>query len=148
MPEKDLYQVSLKLILKNDQGEILILKSLDDNGVFSGFYDLPGGRIDDNEFNIDFTDILKREVAEEIGEVKVSIVNKPVALGRAQSHRLNSRGTYSRVLYVFFEADYHAGDITISEEHLAYKWIKLDDVKIEDYFVSGILEGIKMYLDL
>ena len=143
MPEKDFYQVSLKLILKNSQDQILVLKAV---GSKAGHYDLPGGRIDDNEFNINLLEIIKREVAEEIGDVKVSIIDKPVALGRAQSNKFNDKEVPIRVLYVFFEADYHSGDIVISDEHTDYKWINLKNIKLEDYFVSGILEGIKMYL--
>jgi len=142
MTEKALYQISLKLIIKNEKGEILVLKALDDNFIYSGFYDLPGGRIDDNEFSIGFIDILKRELAEEVGDVKVVIYNKPVALSKALLGRVNK----FRVIYIFFEADYEGGVVTISEEHTAYKWVKLEDIKLEDYFVSGILEGLKRYL--
>lgn len=142
MSEKDFYQISLKLILKNDKGEVLILKAPEDKNTFAGFYDLPGGRIDDNEFGVDFLEIIKREVAEEIGDVKVSISTKPVALGRATSQKINK----IRVLYIFFDAKYQDGDILISKEHIGYKWVDLRKIKLEDYFTSGILEGLKMYL--
>ena len=39
--ENDFYQVSLKAILKNEKGEVLVLGGLD-GGSFEGFYDLPG----------------------------------------------------------------------------------------------------------
>ena len=59
--EKDFYQISLKLLLKNDVNEILALKAVD-SGRFAGFYDLPGGRIDVDEFRTDFGEILAREI--------------------------------------------------------------------------------------
>jgi len=145
MPEKDFYQISLKLILKNNQDEVLILKSLD-SGFCAGFYDLPGGRIDDNEFDVNFLEILKRELAEEIGDLKITISPKIVALGRAESLKLDKNGKRIRVLYIMFEGNYHEGDIVISGEHKDYKWVNLKNIKLEDYFVSGILEAIKMYL--
>lgn len=145
MPDKDFYQVSLKLILKNDKNEMLILKARD-NGAFAGFYDLPGGRIDDNEFDVDLLKIMKREVTEEIGNVEVSIIPKPVATGRARLIKLDYKGDPLRVLYIFYEAHYQGGEIVISEEHTGYKWIKLTEVKLENYFNLGILEGLKMYL--
>lgn len=145
MTERDFYQISLKLILKNNQEEILILKALDD-GVFAGHYDLPGGRIDYNEFDTDFLSILKRELLEEIGNVEVVIDDKPVALGRAELLKVGPNGKRIRILYVIFEGDYQGGEIVISNEHKDYKWVNLKKIKLEDYFVSGILEGIKMYL--
>ena len=61
----DFYQVSLKAILKNVEGSVLVLKA-DFEGPLSGYYDLPGGRIDESEFDIPLLDILKREIREEI----------------------------------------------------------------------------------
>ncbi len=102
--ERGIYQVSLKLLLKNNKGEILALKAAD-NGSYAGYHDLPGGRIDADEFNTDFTEIIEREVKEEIGDIK------------------------------------------ISDEHSNFKWLNLKDIKLEEYFTSGILEGVKMYCD-
>ncbi|OGY44437.1 MAG: hypothetical protein A2729_02120 [Candidatus Buchananbacteria bacterium RIFCSPHIGHO2_01_FULL_39_14] len=39
------YQISLKALLKNNQGRYLILKSMPNSPHFVGYYDLPGGRI-------------------------------------------------------------------------------------------------------
>ena len=78
----DFYQVSLKLIIKNKEGETLILKAAH-KGSYVGFYDLPGGRIKINEFQTAFEKLLSREVREELGEkVKINVSFKPVAIGR------------------------------------------------------------------
>ncbi|MEK7629346.1 MAG: NUDIX domain-containing protein [Patescibacteria group bacterium] len=143
--EKGIYQVSLKLLLKNDKNEVLILKAAD-NGSYAGYYDLPGGRIDANEFEVDFLEIIKREIKEEIGEIEFNIHSKPVAVGR---HLIPASMTISgkdiQVLYLFFEAEYLGGNIKISNEHTDSKWLNLKDVELDKYFTSGILEGIKMY---
>ena len=68
LKEKDFYQVSLKALIKNQEGKVLALKAVD-TGSFAGFYDLPGGRIDMDEFHTAYIDILKREIAEELGVV-------------------------------------------------------------------------------
>ena len=47
--EKDFYQISLKIILKNKKSEVLTLQAVP-YGSYSCYYDLPGGRIDVNEF--------------------------------------------------------------------------------------------------
>jgi 8-oxo-dGTP pyrophosphatase MutT (NUDIX family) len=142
--EKDFYQISLKLLLKNSQGEILGLKSLD-NGSYAGFYDLPGGRIDTDEFRIDFSKILDREIKEEIGDITYHINTTPVAVGR---HLVPASMTSAKqdihILYLFFEAEYIKGDLRISNEHLGYKWFNLQDEELTKYFTSGILEGIEM----
>ena len=49
MSKRDFYQISLKTILKNDKDQVLILNG-HPQGSFAGFYDLPGGRIDKDEF--------------------------------------------------------------------------------------------------
>ncbi|MFZ5390723.1 MAG: NUDIX domain-containing protein [Patescibacteria group bacterium] len=144
---KDFYQISLKLILKNQAGEALCLKGLR-GGTFDGFYDLPGGRIDDSEFTVPFEQVIKREVAEELGQIDFIVRPKPVALGR---HLIISKkdGTTKNihVLYVFFEAKYKFGTLKISKEHEGFIWLNLKDINLEDYFTSGILQGIKMYLN-
>jgi len=144
--EKDFYQVSLKLLLKNSKGEVLVLKALD-RATYAGYYDLPGGRINIGEFKIDFSVILAREVAEEIGDIKYKLHSKPVAIGRHLiPATISSLKKDTHVLYLFFEAQYLSGEITISKEHADYKWLDLTKSELNEYFISGILEGIEMYL--
>lgn len=146
MPKKDLYQVSLKAIIKNSKNEILILNAHND-GNFAGFYDFPGGRIDENEFNVPFEKILMREIKEEIGNVKIKLNPTPIALGRHAFQSRQSAGNKEiHVLYVFFEAKYFSGKIKISNEHLGFKWVKFNKQNAKKYFCSGILEGVRTYL--
>ncbi len=144
--EKDLYQISLKLFLKRNDGKILALKAVDD-GSYAGFYDLPGGRIDTDELETSFPEIIRREVAEEIGAVEFRLQEKPVAVGR---HRipaaLTGSGKDIHVLYLFFEASYTGGEVRVSEEHTGYEWLDLAVIDPSEYFTSGILEGVQMYL--
>lgn len=140
--EKDFYQVSLKLILKNGKNEVLCLKAVD-NGTYAGFYDFPGGRINRNEFVLPFDEIIKREASEEIGDVQFEINSELRGLGR---HLIFENKKETHVLYIFFEAKYLSGDIKLSEEHTGYRWIDLKNIEPEEYFKSGILEGVKMYL--
>ncbi|MDD5738818.1 MAG: NUDIX domain-containing protein [Candidatus Pacebacteria bacterium] len=145
--QKDFYQVSLKVFLKNDKGEVLILSSREDS-IYKGFYDLPGGRINFDEFKTPFDKIIKRELTEEIGEVKFDLTLKPVGLGRASSTKTESPlGGPAHALNVFFEAKYIKGDIKISEEHTGFQWVKLTKDNLEQYFKIAILEGAKMYLE-
>ena len=144
--EKDLYQISLKLFLKRNDGKILALKAVDD-GSYAGFYDLPGGRIDMDEFGKDFSEIIAREVAEEIGNVEFQLRQKPVAAGRHLiPASMTGSGKDVHVLYLFFEAKYLSGELKISSEHAGYQWLDLAVIDPSEYFTSGILEGVRMYL--
>ncbi len=141
MKEKDLYQVSLKLILKNKEGAILILKGAE-GGTYSGYYDLPGGRIDTDEFSTPIETIIGREIKEEIGDIKYSLNSKPVAVGR---HALIKNEKETHILYIFFEAQHLGGDIKISDEHGNFEWVNLGDAELSKFFKSGILEGVQAY---
>ena len=144
--EKDFYQISLKVIIKNENGEILLLNA-DPKGSFAGFYDFPGGRIDNDEFNTPFFDIIKREVLEEVGNIKFILSSKPVAVGRHLIPASMSKNDSDiHILYLFFEAKYLSGDINISNEHIGFKWADLSKEKPAKLLKSGNLEGIEMYL--
>ncbi len=145
--ERDFYSVSLKVFLKNDRGEVLILKSLM-GGSYEGFYDLPGGRINIDEFETPFEDIIKREVGEEIGEVNFDLILKPVGIGRIAIIKKGSPlGVPVHALNVFVEAIYKSGEIKISDEHTGFQWVKLTKENLDQYFKLAILEGAKMYLE-
>ncbi len=145
MKKKDFYQVSLKLILKNEKGEVLILRDAGKNE-FAGFYDLPGGTIDTSELKVQIQDILKREIIEETGNIEVKVNEIPVALGRHEFAKLDALGNKIKVFYIFFEGQYFGGEVVVSEEHFDYKWVDLEDIELEKYFISGMLDGIQMYL--
>ncbi len=143
--EPDWYNVSLKVFLKNDKGKILALKSIPDSAM-EGFYDFPGGRINTDEFETDYEDLIKRELREELGsDVKFKLSIKPVSFGR--HHYFSKRQNKEvRVLYLFFEAKYLGGEVTISHEHSGHDWLDLFKIKPEDYFILGPLEGVKRYI--
>ena len=132
------YQVSLKAILKNSLWETLILKTPENSG-FLGKYDFPGGRIDEDEFHVDYLDILRREIKEEVGDVKVELENKVVAIGRHQ-HK------WKYIIYIVYEGKILDENIHISFEHSWFEFVKLEEIDIQSYFMSGMLEVVKMYL--
>lgn len=135
------YQVSLKAIIRDDAGRVLGLNGRV-GGTFEGYYDIPGGRIDETELLTPFHEIIRREVQEELGpEIRFSLGDVPIALGRHQVRE------GFRVLYVFFEGKVHSAEaaITISKEHVGWAWLDLSAQPLENLFVSGILEGMKQW---
>lgn len=145
--KKALHQVSLKVFLKNEKGEILLMKGVF-HGTFAGFYDFPGGRINADEMIVATMDILMREVREELGDVKISVDPKPASYGRIllESQFTEEKSGDVGVFYLFFEATYLSGEIKISDEHLEYKWVKLTDKNIPELIPPGLREGVKFYL--
>ncbi|MBI5467165.1 MAG: NUDIX domain-containing protein [Candidatus Kerfeldbacteria bacterium] len=143
---KDFYHVSLKLFLKNASGQTLILAA-GTTGSYAGYFDVPGGRVDDSEFTTPLIEIVKRELREECGLTDVTIRPNPVAYGR---HLVPGRQEQLdhdvHVLYLFFEGTLHSGQVKLSHEHTSFQWIDLETLDLEQYFTSGILEGVRMYL--
>lgn len=137
----DLYQVSVKAIIRREDGRVLGLNGRV-GGSFEGFYDIPGGRIEESEFTIPLHDIIQREVAEELGpDIRFRVSDGPVAVGRHQ----NKQGQH--VLYVFFEGVIDTADVAleVSHEHEGWAWLDVSTVPLEKLFVSGILEGMKQW---
>lgn len=139
------FNVSLKLILENERGEILGMKCKNE-GYLAGFYDFPGGRINSDELQAPFKQIIDRELAEEVGQdVKYKIDSRPVSASK-QVFFSNTLKRENCMFMVFFKAKYLGGEIKISDEHIGYKWLDLKKDSAEKYFTGGFLEGIKAYL--
>lgn len=109
-----LYHVGLKVLLKKGQ-EYLFLSM----GNYSEvpYLDLPGGRIDADEQSTSISEILGREIREELGSIQYQII-KPVVHFRRYFPDRNLR-----IFVVVYEAEYISGDISLSDEHSGYKWL-------------------------
>ncbi len=111
------YQIATKaLIFKNDY--ILVLTTP------SGYLDFPGGRVDESERNIPWTEALKREVTEELGESISIEVGQTLFVSKRQYQKDNKT---NYVAAIFFKCQYNGGDIKLSDEHINYEWLKLKD---------------------
>jgi nucleoside triphosphatase len=129
-------QVGVKVFLQNSEGQYLILeRNLDKYTDIQkrSAWDIPGGRI---EIGLPLMDNLKREVLEETGLQ----ISEPIRLAAAQDI-LRTDKHVVRLTYVA-----HAeGQPEISEEHIAFKWLSLDELKtLEnlDGFAKEVMEFI------
>jgi len=139
------FHVSLKLILENGKGEMLILR-LPETSSMAGYYDLPGGRINTEELYDAYEKIIKREVAEELGgKVRYRLAMRPVSMAR---HVFFSKkqNRDACIFLIFMKAEYLGGEIELSGEHVAYEWVKLNARKTNRYFIKGLQEGLRNYL--
>ena len=138
-------EVSLKFIVKDKAGRILVLK-MPKTSSMAGFYDFPGGRIKESEKSAPFSKIIKRELNEELGDkVDLKIIETPVAICR-HNYLLKTTKKKQYIFWIFFEARFKDGEIKLSDEHEDYSWIKLTKNNYKKYFVKGPLEGMTHYL--
>lgn len=140
-----MYQVSLKIILKDRLGRILILKAVP-WGSMPGYYDLPGGRINKTELHVSLSRLIRREIREELGsKIKYTLHEVPVGFGRHEyfSKKLKKK---MPVIWILFRATYLGGPIKISHEHLGFEWKKISKRNINAYFTKGALQVVKNFL--
>lgn len=119
------YHVALKILLKKGD-EFLFLTDATGKHL-----DLPGGRIDDIEHTISLTEIIAREVSEELGEEIKYRLGKPIFQFRRHFENKNLH-----VFIAVYEAEYLSGEIKLSPEHSDYQWVnpKEVDLKEKDFF--------------
>lgn len=139
------FEVSLKLIIKNSTEEILGLKVPPAESYMFG-YDLPGGRIDEDEVKKTYEDNLRREVREELGEaIKLKIDLHPVAVS-TRVYFSERRQLERKFLQVFFAAEYVSGEIKLSSEHADYDWLQITPQNVREHFSESFAQGIEAYL--
>lgn len=135
-PEK--FQISLKILLKNNRDEYLILKS-SPGPYFKEKFDFPGGRINTNEVNVDFHKLIDREINEETGKIKYKLRPDPVSVS---NYKFPNKKT---IFYILFEAEYINGKITISDEHTEFRWQKLKSSNIKKLFHPSLIKLLRNY---
>ena len=119
------YNISLKVFLQNEKWETLILKTPDSSS-YEWNYDLPGGRIDEDEFYVDLLDILDREIKEEVWDIKYKINNKPydgcygshhIGYGQIKTH---NPGIYRQTNGKNNGTSYNGSKQTFNQSHFLY----------------------------
>lgn len=120
-------------IIKNDRGEILLLKR-GKTKTFKGHWQLPEGKLEEKERP---QEALKREMKEELG----ADVDTVELYGVSQS-TLEAKGVRYLALRIIFLVKLKSEKIKLSHEHSDYKWVKtnnLSNLKL----LSGTLEAIR-----
>lgn len=135
------FNVGIKAIMQNSDGKILALKA-HDNGPMAGYNDMPGGRIEEIEVGAQFTDILQREIEEELGDIQYKIEHQPVAA--VSCNWPNGQA----MTFIYFLTKYESGDLVISDEHWGHEWIEPTVENIDKYFTTYHNEALKQYLKL
>ncbi|NUM25379.1 MAG: NUDIX domain-containing protein [Candidatus Buchananbacteria bacterium] len=144
------FQVSLKILLKKNNQYLLLNVAKTDRVAGMEKFDLPGGRINRDELNLPFHQLVDREVKEELGPlITYKLRPDPVSLGQAiipDFIEIKPGETRSR-FFVLFEAEYLSGEIEISDEHSDYQWTDLQPNHIEQLFTPLLWDVLKNYFD-
>ena len=139
--EKDTYFVAVKIFFVRDW-KLLILK---DN---FGDWDLPGGRIKKDEFDMSLDQVTKRKMSEELGENVQYTIGKPVVFMRHERVEQSEGNPTVRIFAVGFEGTLDRGEIKLSKRHTEKLWVDLENFKPEEYFMGGWLKGVREYLEV
>lgn len=129
--EKDkLFVITVKAVVLNAEGKVLILKRPEHEKSGSGKYDLPGGSIEQGE---DIKPALTREITEETGlETEIGPVIHVFDFEKGEGGVTPSGSTGKGIRFLAY---YKNGDVKLDEkEHSEFEWLEIDKAieKFED----------------
>ena len=142
MENKDIYFVAVKIFLKDNSGNFLITKD-----IFNQDWDIPGGRLRENDFDTPLVSVVKRKMTEELGENVLYKLGEPIIFMRHERDELMPSGKKEkrRIFAVGYEANYLNGEIKLGKHHEKYEWVPIKTFKAENYFTDGWLKGVKEF---
>lgn len=136
MSKHGFFQITQKLFLRD--GDLLLVM----RDRKSGFGDLPGGRMDEDEFYSDWVLSIQREVSEELGpNVKVDINPKPFLIHK---HKVNE-GNHPCII-LGYHASLVSGQIIMSDEHDFMEWVNVKTYNPSPLFTEYMLDAVSIYL--
>ena len=118
------YGLTVRGIIKNDSGEILIVKRHPKSKTDPEMWELPGGKVERGEF---FADALVREIKEETN-LDVEIGDFCEAVQNDYSHKR----TVQLMMYLINVE----GEVKISDEHTEFMWASIERIKTLDISTS------------
>lgn len=107
----------------------LVVKRNDNDYLFPGAWEFPGGHLEDNE---NIFEGLKRELKEEIG---YDLVSKPIITNYSDNIKNNIHK-----IELDFIINVNKDDINVilNDEHSDYKWVTKDSDLLDDFIKSKI----------
>ncbi len=129
------FKLVVRALIKDEKGELLILKRSVHSRSNPGLWELPGGKVEPGE---DFDHALVREIKEETG-LNISLKK---AIGVAQQDH-----THRHSVHIILEVEVDSGEFKISEEHEDFKWIpieKLNNFKLANWLDSFLQDNIQI----
>ena len=122
------YGLTVRGIIRNDSGEILIVKRHPKSKTDPEMWELPGGKVEKGEH---FADALVREIKEETN-LDVNVGDFCEAVQNDYSHK--------RTVQLMMYLDDIEGSVEISEKHTEYMWASIE--KIESLELSSSFKKV------
>jgi 8-oxo-dGTP diphosphatase len=124
------YGLAVRVLLTDENGKILILKRSTDSKTNPGKWELPGGKVDQDE---SFDHALTREVYEET-KLKITL-DHVVGAAEQNLHII-------RAVHIIMSGNVVEGELTLSSEHEGYAWVYLEN--LSNYELADWLEDYVM----
>lgn len=128
------FSIGLKAIVYNEKNEILLLQRSSSN-TRSGLYDVPGGRMENDE---DIQTALSREIKEETGLI---LENVGIILDIST---FRPTAGESQIVRILFSCKVH-GDVLLSDEHSNYVWVSLENISNYPLYSKNIGMALEKY---
>lgn len=109
--------VGIKALLQLD-GKYLIVKRVEET---HEYWDVPGGRIDDNEM---IPETLARELHEELPSLKGYTVGDIVGAYRFRRNIQNNKA----LVLLFYKIVAEPFEVVLSDEHTEYMWVSKENI--------------------
>ncbi|XDD46308.1 NUDIX domain-containing protein [Leptospira sp. WS39.C2] len=136
MSKHGFFQITQKLFLR-DGNSLLVLRDQK-----SGHGDLPGGRMNEDEFFEDWSESISREIKEELGEsIKIEVNPVPIFVHK---HRVNE-GNLPCII-IAYDAKLLAGKVQLSDEHDFMEWVDIKSFDPKKLFSEYMLDAVQLYL--
>lgn len=138
---KDVYFVAVKVFLQDEKGRMLITKDK------FGDWDIPGGRLRENDFLTPLESVVGRKIKEELGDKIKYELGEPIVFMRHERDEILASGERAkrRIFAVGYNAKYLGGDLSLGKNHEKHEWVSVDSFVPEDYFKGGWLQGVKEF---
>lgn len=85
------------------------------------YWDVPGGRVDDDE---SLLETLTRELREELPSIKEFSIGEVVGAYRLPKNIVDNHG----LVLIFYKVDAESFEVTLSNEHTGYRWVTRETV--------------------
>lgn len=120
------FGLSVRVLLTDDEGKVLILKRSTNSRTNPGKWELPGGKVDQGE---SFDHALLREVYEET-KLKISLEHV-VGVSEQNLHVI-------RAVHIIMSGEILEGNLKLSSEHEGYAWVFFEN--LQEYNLADWLQ--------
>ncbi len=134
MAQENKFRIAVRGMIKRQDKYLLLERAKPSRGEM-GYWELPGGGLD---FGESPQQALVRELEEETG-LSIS-VKHPLCVWH------HMRGENTQIIGMTFLCQANNDDVVLSDEHIAYEWLSLDEIKQKKIFPELLDELREMKL--